>query len=189
MIVSIIDLWLPIVVGTVLAWISSGLIHMALKYHNGDYRQLANENEVMTAIKNGSPQLGVYSMPHCLDMNEMKTDAMQQRFAEGPVGFVAILPTGMPNMGKLMGLQVAHFLIGCALVAYCASLALAPGADYLTVFRFVTTTAFLTFGWAVIPYSIWYGHTWSTAAKYLLDALIYAALIGGSFAWLWPAPA
>lgn len=47
-------------------------------------------------MKKGSPSLGVYSMPHCLDVNEMKTDAMQQRFAEGPVGFVAILPDGMP---------------------------------------------------------------------------------------------
>ena len=45
---------------------------------------------------------------------------------------------------------------------------------------------FLAFGWAIVPMSIWFGHPWSTTAKYLLDALIYALVIAGSFAWLWP---
>ena len=35
------------------------------------------------------------------------------------------------------------------------------GADYMTVFRFVSTVGFLAFGWAVVPMSIWYGHAWS----------------------------
>lgn len=187
MTISLLQLWLPILVGTFLAWMASGLIHMLLKYHNADYQPLANEDEVMDAVRNGSPAQGMHNFPYCVDMNEMKDPAVQERFANGPVGFVTVLPNGMPPMGKLMVQQIAFFLIGCLLIAYCAALALEPGAQYMTVFRFVATVGFLTFGWAVIPFSIWYGHLWSTTARYLLDALIYGLVVAGSFAWLWPA--
>ncbi len=180
------DLWLPILIATVLCWIASGLIHMLIKYHNSDYQELSNEDEVMSAIANGSPSVGVYTIPHCKDMEAMKNPAIQEKFERGPVGMVTVFPNGMPPMGKLMAQQILHFVVGFLLVAYAASLALPIGADYLVVFRFVATVAFLCFGWAVIPYSIWYGHKWSTGVKFLIDALIYALLGAGTFAWLWP---
>ena len=77
-------------------------------------------------------------------------------------------------------------LLGCLFIAYCTTIALSPGAAFADVFRFVAAVGFLTFGWALIPFSIWYGHLWSTTAKYLLDALIYGLLVAASFAWLWP---
>lgn len=185
--VSLIQLWIPILLGGGLAWIASGLIHMVIKYHNSDYKQLSNEDEVTAAVSRGKSAVGFYSFPFCSDMADMKNESVQKKFATGPVGFVTILPNGMPNMGKLMGQQISFFVVGCALIAYCAGLALSPGDDYLSVFRFIATVGFLTFGWATIPYSIWYGHPWSTTGKYLLDALIYALVVAGTFAWLWPA--
>jgi hypothetical protein len=89
-------------------------------------------------------------------------------------------------MAKLMSQQISFFLLGCILIAYCATQVLTAGAEYMVVFRFVSTVGFLAFGWASIPMSIWYGHPWSTTAKYLLDALIYGFLVAGTFAWLWP---
>ncbi len=189
MTISLVQLWLPIVLGTFLAWIASGLIHMVVKYHNSDYQRLTNEDEVMNAVRNGSPTLGIHTFPFCIDMNEMKDKGVQQRFKNGPVGFLTMFPNGLPNMGKLMGQQISFFLVGCVLIAYCATLALEPGAQYMAVFRFVAAVGFLTFGWGVIPFSIWFGHLWSTTAKYLLDALIYGLMVAGSFAWLWPAAA
>lgn len=184
--VSLLQLWLPIIVGTLLAWIASALIHILVKYHNSDYQQLANEDEVMDAVRNGTPKPGMHTFPYCADMNDMKNEAVQQRFAKGPVGMLTVLPNGMPNMGRLMVQQISFFLVGCILIAYCAALALEPGANYMTVFRVVSVTGFLAFGWGVIPFSIWFGHLWSMTAKYLLDALIYGLVIAGSFAWLWP---
>lgn len=180
-------LWMPIVVGTVLAWISSMLIHIALKYHNSDYQRLENEDEVMGSVAKGNPGLGIHTFPYAVDMSAMKDPAVQEKFARGPVGFVTVFPTGMPNMGKLVPMQVGYFFLGCILIAYAATLGLAPGSDYLVVFRFVATVGFLAFGWAVVPFSIWFGHPWSTCCKYLLDALIYGLVVAGSFAWLWPA--
>ena len=184
--VSLLQLWLPIVLATFLAWIASGLIHMLIKYHNSDYQKLANEDEVMNAVRNASPALGMHMFPYCIDMNEMKDEAMQQRFKSGPVGIVTVLPSGLPNMGKLMVQQISYFLVGCVLIAFCATLALEPGASYMTVFQFVALVGFLAFGWAVIPFSIWFGHLWSMTAKYLVDALVYGLVVAGTFAWLWP---
>ena len=184
--VSLLQLWAPILLGTFLAWIASALIHVAIKFHNADYQRLENEDEVMDAIRNGSPGLGLHAMPFCVDMNEMKDEAMQQKFTKGPVAMLAVFPSGMPPMGKLMLQQIAYFLLGAVLIGYCATLALAPGADYMTVFRFAMAVGFLGFGWAVIPFSIWYGHLWSTTARYLVDALVYGAVVAGCFAWLWP---
>lgn len=186
---SILDLWAPILLGTVFAWIASALIHMALKYHNSDYKGLANEDEVRDAVRKGSPELGVHSVPYCVDMSQMADEGMQKKFAEGPVAFVTVFPNGMPNIGKLVGQQILYFLVGCTLIAYCATLALVPGAEYMDVFRFIATVGFIGFGWAQIPFCIWYGHRWSTGIKYLIDAFIYGLLVAGAFAWLWPAPA
>ena len=188
MTVSLIQLWLPIVLGGTFAWIASALIHMLLKYHNSDFKGLSNEDDVMEAVRAGSPKTGLYNFPHCA-MSEMQDKAVQEKFNRGPVGFVTVFPNGLPNMPKLMGQQIGFFVVSCLLVAYCATLALAPGAEYMTVFRFVGTVGFLTFGWGIIPYSIWYGHPWSTTGKYLLDAFIYGLVAAGTFAWLWPAAA
>jgi len=184
--INLLQLWLPIVLGTGLAWIASGLIHMLIKYHNSDYQQLSNEAEVMSAVQNGSPNLGIHTFPYCSDMSDMGNPEVQQKFSRGPVGMLTVFPNGMPKIGKLMAQQISFFLAGCILIAYSATLALGPGEDYMVVFRFISTVGFLTFGWAVIPFSIWFGHQWSTTAKYLLDALIYGLVVAGSFAWLWP---
>jgi hypothetical protein len=185
--VSLLQLWMPIVLGTFLCWIASALIHMVVKHHNSDYQRLTNEDEVMDAVRNGSPSLGLHTFPFCIDMKEMNDEGVQQRYKNGPVGLLTVLPNGLPKMGKLMVQQISFFLFGCVLIAYCATLALEPGAEYMAVFRFVAAVGFLAFGWGAIPYSIWFGHLWSMTAKYLLDALIYGLVVAGSFAWLWPA--
>lgn len=57
MTVTLLELWQPILLGTFLAWIASVLIHILVKYHNSDYQPLSNEEEVMSAVRNGSPKL------------------------------------------------------------------------------------------------------------------------------------
>ena len=186
MTVTLFELWQPILLGTFLAWITSALIHVLIKYHNSDYQSMSNENEVMAAIGNGSPGLGIHTVPYCKDMSEMNNPDVKEKFDKGPVAIVTIFPNGMPPMGKLMAQQISFFLFGSILIAYCATLALGPGAEYMSVFRLVSAIGFLAFGWANIPLSIWFGHQWSATAKYLLDGLIYGLVVAGSFAWLWP---
>lgn len=54
-----------------LAFIASSLVHMVFKWHNSDYRKVANEDEVMAALRSGSPTPGQYVFPHCMDMKQM----------------------------------------------------------------------------------------------------------------------
>ncbi len=184
--VSIMQLWLPILLGGVFCWFSSALIHMLLKYHNADYQKLSNEKEVGDALRNGNVTAGFYHMPHCTDMKEMQNEAMQEKFNKGPIAMISVFENGMPKMSKLLGQQLVYFIVACSLIAYVATLGMAISADFMVVFRFVVVISFLTFGYAVIPYSIWFGHPWAISLRYLLDAVIYATIVAATFAWLWP---
>ena len=186
MLVSMLDLWLPILLAGLFCWIASALIHMLIKYHNSDYSKLENEADVSAALGATSPKPALYTLPHCNDMKEMGDEVMQKKFAAGPVAMIAVLPNGMPPMGKLLIQQFLFFIVGSLLIAYLAALVFGVGAAYMQVFRFVAVAAFLTYGWAQVPYSVWMGQPWSNTVRYLIDALIYAAVTAGTFAWLWP---
>ena len=89
-----------------------------------------------------------------------------------------------------MGPQLVQwflFAVVVSLVAgYLGSRTLPSTATYLAVFRVVGCTAFLGYGFAYIPTSIWFKRPWSATGKDLLDALVYGLLTGGAFGWLWP---
>jgi hypothetical protein len=51
--VSLGELWLPILVSALLVFIVSAVIHMVLKYHNSDYRRVPNEDAVRAAFRAG----------------------------------------------------------------------------------------------------------------------------------------
>jgi hypothetical protein len=99
---------------------------------------------------------------------------------------ITIMPNGMPPMGKLLAQQILFFIFGSLLIGYLATLSIVVNAEFMTVFRQVFVAAFLTYGWAQIPYSIWMGQPWSNCMRYLIDALIYAAVTATTFALLWP---
>ncbi len=70
--------------------------------------------------------------------------------------------------------------------AYIASRAVDPGADYLAVFRFVGTSAFIGYALALWQDAIWWDRAVSSTLKSTLDGLIYGLLTAGVFGWLWP---
>ena len=90
MTITLLQLWMPILLGTVLAWIASALIHVVAKYHNSDYQPLSNEEEVMTAVRNGSPTLGIHTLPYCTEMSEMNKPEVQEKFNKGPVAILTV---------------------------------------------------------------------------------------------------
>jgi hypothetical protein len=159
---------------------------MLIKYHNADYKGLANEDAVSTALAEKSPAPALYTLPYCSDMKTMSEEHMQKKFNDGPVAMITIMPNGMPPMGKLLTQQILFFLFGSFLIGYLATLSIATNADCVMVFRQVFIAAFLSYGWAQIPLSIWMGQPWSNCVRYLIDALIYAAVTAGTFALLWP---
>jgi hypothetical protein len=180
------QLWAPILLSAFLVFLASSLIHMVFKWHNSDYQQLPNEDEVRAAIARGNPVPGQYVTPWCMDMKDMARPEVQQKYISGPVGLFNIMKNGTPNMGPTLGQWFVFNLVAAVFVAYVASHALLPGTTYLRVFQLVGAVTFMTYGGATIPNSIWLGTPWKVTWKNLLDALIYGCVTAGAFGWLWP---
>lgn len=178
---SIIDLWLPILVSAALVWVVSALVWTVLPWHKSDYSTTSDEEAVRAGLRGLSP--GLYNVPHCVAQKELKDPEVQRKFEEGPLAFITIVPSGVPQMGgKLMGIFVYYLFIG-VLCAYMVSRT-AAGGDYLHVFRIAGTTAFIAYGAAYVQDTIWFGRPVSITLKSSLDAFLYALLTGGVFGWL-----
>jgi len=184
--VSLAQLWIPILLSAVAVFAASSLIHMVVKWHASDYRTLSNEDEVRAAIRKGSPTPGQYVMPHCSDMKDMGKPEVQEKYKEGPVGFLVLIPNGAPAMGPALGKWFVYTALVAFMAAYLASRTLAPGTHYLQVFRVVGAVSFLAYGFGSIQMGIWMGKPWSSVIKDLADALIYGLVSAGVFGWLWP---
>ena len=178
---SILDLWLPILVSSVVVFIASAIIWTVFKWHNRDYLKAADEEAVRGALQGAEP--GFYVLPYCLDPAEFKDPVVQQKFKDGPLGYITIVPSGLPQMGPKLVSMYLYFVLVSVLCAYFVSRA-TPDGDYLAVFRVAGTVAFIANGIALIPESIWFGRPWSMTIKNTVDALIYGLLTGGVFGWL-----
>ncbi|MGZ5039261.1 MAG: hypothetical protein ACXWBQ_00850 [Usitatibacter sp.] len=180
------ELWIPIIVSAVLVFIASSVIHMVVKWHNSDYNKLANEDAVRAAIRAGNPTPAQYVVPHCADMKAMASPEMQQKFVEGPIAFITLRPPGPPRMGGSLGMWFVYILFICVIGAYVAQRSLPEGATFNQVARVVGALSFLAYSGGSIQTAIWMGKPWSSAAKEVLDGIIYAAIAGAVFGWLWP---
>lgn len=183
--VPILSLWLPILVAAVLVFVASSLVHMVLKYHANDYAAVPNEAVVAESLRPLAP--GQYVMPYARSMKEMGEPEFLERQARGPVALLTVRPPGATNMGRSLALWFVYALIVSIFAAYVTGRAVGPGAEYLAVFRFAATSAFLAYGMGTWSESIWFARPWSTTFKNTIDGIIYAAVTAGAFGWLWPA--
>ncbi len=185
--IGVLALWLPILLAAVLVFVASSVIHMFLSYHKTDFGQVPDEDGVMDAMRGFNIPAGDYAIPHAGSTEVMKSEEFQEKARKGPVLFMTVFPSGDPFA---MGSQLAQWFVYCVIVgvfaAYITSRAAAPGAEYLSVFRFAGCTAFIGYSLAHMQRSIWYKQAWSTTLKNMFDGLIYGLLTAGSFAWLWP---
>ena len=179
---TIMTLWLPIIVAAVVAFIAGSVIWMFMPWHKTEWKKTPDEEAVRAALKSASP--GRYTVPNVRDPSEFKDPDVQKKLIDGPQGFITIVPSGMPTMGGKLVLMFVYNIIVAIFCAYFVSRTLAPGADYLAVFRISGTVAFVAYGMAYIQESVWFGRPWSSTAMTFLDALIYGLLTGGVFGWL-----
>jgi hypothetical protein len=184
--ISLAQLWMPIVLSAVLVFAASSLIHMVFKWHNSDYRKLANEDDVRAAIRSSNPAPGQYMFPNCADPKDMGKPEMVQKFTEGPTGFLTIVPPGPPSMGRPLGLWFALNVLVAIAAGYVASRALPAGAGFLAVCRIVGFVTWLAYATGSLSQAIWMGKPWNSTAKDVLDGFIYGLVSALAFGWLWP---
>jgi hypothetical protein len=183
--VSLAALWLPILLSAIIVFIASSIMHTVLKYHQGDYRKLPDEGNLLTALRAAGLTRGLYIFPHCTH-REMKTPEGIEKYKQGPVGMMTVFPTGPVNMARFMGLWFGFCLVIAVFVAYLTGHTVAVGAPYLEVFRVAGTAAFLGYGLGQLSNGIWKGQPWSATIKEVVDGLIYGLLTAETFGWLWP---
>jgi len=184
--VDLASLWIPIVLSAVLVFVASSVIHLALRYHQNDFAKLPGEPEILSALRKESVTPGDYAFPRPASHAEMNTPDMRDKFDQGPVGFITILPSGPPAMGRNLVLWFLYSVGVSFMAAYVASRTLGASTHYLQVFRVVGTVATLAYSGAVPIDSIWRGRKWSSTIKNIIDGFIYAMLTAGVFGWLWP---
>ncbi len=178
-------LWLPIVLSAVIVFIASSILHMVFKYHQSDCFQLPNEGQTLGALRAAGIKPGYYHFPYTTH-KDMKSPAVQEKFKQGPVGLLTVLPSGPPAMGKYLGSWFGYCLLVGFFTAYLTFQTLSKGATYLHVFNCAGAAAFMAYSLGPLANSIWKGQPWSMTLKEVFDGLIYAALVAGTFGWLWP---
>jgi len=183
-IVPIHTLWLPILLSAVIVFVASSILHMALPFHRSDYKKLPDEEKVVAALRSSGVTRGVHMFPYC-SHKEMNSPEMKEKFKQGPVGMVTVLPPGM-NMGKSLAQWFAYCVVVGFFTAYLTGRVLPTGTVYLAVFRVAGTVAFMGYGVGHIISGIWGGQPWSNVAKHVFDGLVYSLLLAGTFGWLWP---
>lgn len=177
----LIEFWLPIMLSAVGIFIASSVVHMVLPMHSSDNKGLPGEPEVLKAMRDQDVTPGTYMFPFAESMKSMADDDMIEKYQEGPVGFVTVLPSGMPRIGRSLLQWFIFTIFVSAFVAYVLSFALAADATYLNVFRIAGTVAFLTYGVSGVSDSIWKGQSWWVTFKFGIDGLIYALVTAGIF--------
>jgi hypothetical protein len=129
---------------------------------------------------------GDYMFPRPASMADMRSPEFAAKRAKGPVMIVTVLPSGPVGMGKELVLWFLFSVVVGIFAAYVAGRALPTGADYLRVFQFVGTIAFIGYSFALWPLSIWYRRSLGTTIRSTVDGLLYGLLAAGTFGWLWP---
>ena len=114
---------------------------------------------------------------------------MVEKFNQGPVGFLTVMPNGPINMGKSLTQWFIFSIVMGIFTGYVAGLALGPGANGMMVFRITAAIAVLGYAVSNIPDSIWKGVTWDITAKFVFDGVVYGLVTALAFCWLWPAAA
>jgi len=185
MIVSVLDLWLPIVLSAVVVFVGSFLAWVVLPHHKPDFKRLDDDEGLLGDITSKNPPPGVYMFP-CYTPEDLKDPEKKKRHEAGPAGVLTIWP-GPLNMGANMVKSVIFYLVVGICVGYVGGLQLSPGAGFMPVFRFTGTVAMMCYCLGLVPGAIWFGRSLRSTTMDIVDGLVFGGLTGLVFAWLWPA--
>lgn len=184
MLTPLAQLWLPIFLSAALVFIASALIWTVVGWHNGDWRGVPDEPAAANALRPAEP--GWYMIPFSARRDAMRDPEFLERRRKGPVAFITIGKAGDFSMTSNLVQTFIYYLVISFFVAYVGASTLAPGADYLHVFRVIGATAILAYAGAHIHDAIWFAKPWSATWKNVIDGVIYGLLTAGVFGWRWP---
>ena len=184
MMVSLAQLWLPILLAAVACHLVGFLVWVVLPHHRSDYSPLPDEAAARNLFK-GKLSPGQYLMPWSTH-KEMNTPEVIAKRTEGPNAFMVVLPNGVPGMGPQQVKNVLFHALVSTFIAYVGCETLASGTEYLKVFQVCGAAGVLAYGFTWGHQAIWFGKPWKIAMKDMADGVAMALITAGIFGWLWP---
>jgi hypothetical protein len=182
---SLAPLWLPILASAVAVFIVSSIIHMVIRWHQTDEKQIPNETAVADALR-GLPA-GEYRLPWAASMKEMHEPAFQEKVKRGPMGRVGIWEGDMQaGFRNSLILWFVYSLVASFISGHVAHSTLGLDTEGHHIFHTVGLTAFGCYGLGVTQQSIWGPKKWGPTFKSVIDGALYALATAGVFVWLWP---
>lgn len=175
------SLIVPILVSAIALFFASFLSWMVLQLHKHDWVKLAQEGKFLETVRGCDLVPGSYMFPGCNTPQEAATEEHRKKWEAGPRGVMTVFEH--VSMGRNLGLTFVYFLVASFCLAYLTTLAVKPGADFMTVFRFVATAGFMTFFSAIVPHAVWFR---CRIVGHLIESIAFAAIIGVVFAAMWP---
>jgi hypothetical protein len=182
--VSLVDLWLPILLSAVLVFVASSLIHMVLGWHKSDFKKLGSEDAVMDALRPFNLAPADYVAPLPESMAQMSSPEFKAKVARGPR--IALTVLADTSIARNLAVWFVYSLVVATFAAYVAVLGLSTDASYMAVFRVTSTVAFAGYALALWQSWIWYSRSLGATLRSTIDGLVYALLTGAAFGWLWP---
>ena len=185
--VSLTSLLIPILVSAVAVFLVSFVLHMVIPFHKNDIRKIPREDEFLAAVRGFNLPKGDYAAPHADSPAAMKDPAFLEKRAKGPTVIMTTVPGAPPPMSAHLTKWFIYCVIVSVFAAYVASRTLAPGTEYLQVFRIIGTTAFMGYSLALVQNWIWYMKDGGATFRSIIDGLAYALATAGVFGSMWPA--
>ena len=180
----LIDLWLPILLGTVVLWFMSFFAWAVLPHHFGDNKKVPDEDGLMEYLKSSGLGAGNYFFPYAGSSKEQSDPEYAARYTEGPRGNLNLYD--MPNMPSNMVQTILYFLVTVLTIGYVTHVACPPGAegtDFMKVFRIAGTIGVLCYASSGFMHRIWFkARHWT----FVVDGLAYGVVLGLIFGMLWP---
>jgi hypothetical protein len=180
------QLWLPILIATVICFMASAVIWMAGPHHKSEWTAAPDQDAIQDALRKANIQAGSYMVPGGDRGDKTAFETQMKKWAEGPSAVMFVFPRGPMNMGKMLVQQFVYFLVVNFMLAYIGHHGGLDGQPYLRVFQVIGSTALMAHLASSVPESIWFGRPWRNLAMQAVDALVYSLLTAGVFGWLWP---
>jgi len=178
------ELWLPVLVVTIVLFFASFLAWAVSPHHKPDVRRWPDEERLLVFIRESGAAPGEYLFP-LVDQEAMKTERGQELYAQGPWGMIRVW-SSQPSMARNMVATVVYFLVVSILIAYVGAMGLPRGADFGQVFQIVGTTAVLAYCAGGVLNQIWFTRPLRGKLMNALDGLVYAVITGILFGLMWP---
>ena len=180
----VLDLWLPILVGTVVLWFMSFFFWAMAPHHFGDKSKVEDEEGLMSFLKQANVSAGNYFFPYCGSAKEQSDKEYIQRYTNGPRGTLNVYE--MPNMPSNMIRTILYFFVTVFTIAYITHVACPPveeASDFMKVFRIAGAIAVLTYATSGVLNRVWFTERMWT---HIVDGIAYGVVLGLIFAAFWP---